>query len=32
MFVHDDGRYLLTSYGVMTEERLVTEVENLLAD
>ncbi|MGI9613501.1 MAG: hypothetical protein ACR2QO_11360 [Acidimicrobiales bacterium] len=31
MFVDDDGSYVLTSYGIVDEDRLVTEAERLLA-
>jgi hypothetical protein len=30
MFVDDDGSYVLTSYGIVDEERLVAEAERLL--
>ena len=31
MFVNEDGTYMLTSYGIVDKERLVTEVETLIA-
>ena len=31
MFVNDDETFILTSYGVMDEDRLIQEVERLIA-
>lgn len=31
MFIEDDGSFVLTSYGVVDEARLVDEVERLIA-
>lgn len=31
MFVNDDGSFVLTTYGVVDEQRLITEVERLIA-